>query len=1452
MNLYVKGTLTRSAGATLATGSPSVAAANQGTVTCSPSLLNGVVPWATVRSSGAATNGIATGNSFATVSGGHMVAYTGATPETISGSGVFFGGIPTGDNSTVNYDLGVASIGGTLGSDLYVNTLRNIGGAYTNPGTANFRANAIMNAGTGVLTIATPMQQADTTLNEIVLAAWTAGITLNGLISDNVNPLTLTFTGTNTQNILVANVNTFSGGVTINSVRVGIRTNSTPTSGTVTSGPLGTGTITLNGGTLFASGAGYAIGNPIVVGPGGGALQYSSASPDLTINGNVTGSGPLTLAGVFNVNGLFLNGDDSAYNGTVTVTGSNNRLGTGASGSALARWVVNGALQAQFVGGATYYLGELSSTATSGGLCGHAGNFDIAIQNFEVGALNTSSLYAGIIVNNALGNAQTGNSDNAALNVLALTKVGTGTLTLSGANAYTGRTTIRGGALQLGTNGATGVLSPSTIIQDDATLIINHSNTFGQNTNLSSSPITGSGSFIQAGSGTTILTAANNYAGDTIISGGTLLVNGSIANTATVMSGAKLAGTGTIGGVVTVQAGGQLGAGSATTIGTLTLNSTPVLGGSVLVKVNAATRQSDLITVAGGNPINYGGSLVVSNISVPLLAGDTFTIFTATTHNGSFNSIVGSPGQGLAYSFTNGVLTVVSTLAAYPTNITATLSSGVSSNTLTVAWPSSHTGWVLQSETNTLNPPAWFDWPGSASVNLMNIADPLNSAVFFRLKNATTTLPAAAPTGLTARPTNTAVALSWTAPAYARSYNVKNSMTSGGPYPTIASVIATSYTNTGLVNGTTYYFVVSAVNYNGETANSSEVSATPLAVPPVAPTGLTAQAAHGLVQLNWTAAPSAFSYNVKRGTTGGGPYTTIATVPVTSFSDTNGLVDNTTYYYVVSGINFDGEGPNSAETNATPTSAPPAVPTGVAAKGEYTQVRVSWTASFGATSYNVKSATTSGGPYTTVTNTTATTVYDTGLANGITNYYVVSALNGIGESANSSEVNATTTTTLPLYYDFENTGAGYPAPPLPALGDPSLPYIKPLPDPFYWASDPLNMGGTGSTNFSDWSHHRAEIKAQIENYEIGIKPAVDPSMISASVSGSGTSRTLTVIVTNIVSGTNRTLTMTCAIALPGSSGTFPAIIGMNSPNGSVNASILTAVAKITFSHNQVTTYGGQSPTDPYYLLYAAPSVPALDVFNTGQYSAWAWGVSRIIDGLYKLNGNLGSGVQIDLGHLAVTGCSYAGKMALFCGAFDERIALTISQESGGGGANSWRYNGFVEPAGSVEWLPNTDHNWFRESMFTYGNGTNAGFLPEDHHELCAMVAPRALFATGNDGQVWLGTPSTFVCCKAVEKIYDTLGLSDRFGYNLIGNHGHCATTASIDSEMAAFVNKFLLGQNVNTLIRDYPTNNGVMVDNYDKIPATNWFSWWGTTNPPIAFPGGPSCGTGSVQTPCPP
>jgi len=178
--------------------------------------------------------------------------------------------------------------------------------------------------------------------------------------------------------------------------------------------------------------------------------------------------------------------------------------------------------------------------------------------------------------------------------------------------------------------------------------------------------------------------------------------------------------------------------------------------------------------------------------------------------------------------------------------------------------------------------------------------------------------------------------------------------------------------------------------------------------PPSAPTGLTPSAGNAQVSLTWNASSGATSYHVKRATVSGGPYTQVATTTVTNDTDAS-LTNGTTYYYVVSALNANGESGNSAEVSATPTLSVPATPTGLTATAGNTQVSLSWTASSGATSYNVKRGTVSGGLYTTVALPSGTSDTDTGLTNGTTYYYVVSAVNSAGQSGNSSQVSATPT-----------------------------------------------------------------------------------------------------------------------------------------------------------------------------------------------------------------------------------------------------------------------------------------------------------------------------------------------------------------------------------------------------------------------------------------------------------
>jgi arabinoxylan arabinofuranohydrolase len=172
--------------------------------------------------------------------------------------------------------------------------------------------------------------------------------------------------------------------------------------------------------------------------------------------------------------------------------------------------------------------------------------------------------------------------------------------------------------------------------------------------------------------------------------------------------------------------------------------------------------------------------------------------------------------------------------------------------------------------------------------------------------------PPPAPAGLNAAAATTSrIDLSWTASPGAASYNVKRATVSGGPYAAIANGVAgNSCSDNGVISGTTYYYIVSAVTTNGESANSSQVVAVPL---PAAPTKLAAIRGTNQVVLSWAAPAGANTFNVKRGIVSGGPYTNIAGgVTLNSYNDLT-AAGGTTYFYVVSALNGFGESSNSAE-----------------------------------------------------------------------------------------------------------------------------------------------------------------------------------------------------------------------------------------------------------------------------------------------------------------------------------------------------------------------------------------------------------------------------------------------------------------------------------------------------------------------------------------------------------
>src|SRR5262249_30878135 len=153
-----------------------------------------------------------------------------------------------------------------------------------------------------------------------------------------------------------------------------------------------------------------------------------------------------------------------------------------------------------------------------------------------------------------------------------------------------------------------------------------------------------------------------------------------------------------------------------------TISSQPLtIQGSAYMRIskNGGVPANDLIT--GISTANYGGTLVISNATsdaTPLVVGDTFTLFGAAGFTGNFGFVSGDAGANQHFEFnpTSGVLSVAAGagIANYPTNMTFNASGG----TLTISWPATHQGWILQGQTNGVNAGlknAWFDIPSTAS-----------------------------------------------------------------------------------------------------------------------------------------------------------------------------------------------------------------------------------------------------------------------------------------------------------------------------------------------------------------------------------------------------------------------------------------------------------------------------------------------------------------------------------------------------------------------------------------------------------------------------------------------------------------------------------------------------------------------------------------------------------------
>jgi hypothetical protein len=258
---------------------------------------------------------------------------------------------------------------------------------------------------------------------------------------------------------------------------------------------------------------------------------------------------------------------------------------------------------------------------------------------------------------------------------------------------------------------------------------------------------------------------------------------------------------------------------------------------------------------------------------------------------------------------------------------------------------------------------------------------------------------------------NSELDLTWNTVSGATGYKIKYG-TSSGVYTTALSVgNLTFYTKTGLVNGTKYYFVVTALNLGGESDNSNEKSGTPIIDTPIQ---LNPGIGDREITLSWDSVVNATGYKIKYGTSTGVYGTTIDVGDVTSKTITS-LTNGVTYFFVVTAHDAGSESGNSNEKSGSPVLAIPGTPIQSDLVDGDESVILSWSSTLNAVGYKVRYGTSSG-IYTTIVDVNnVLTIEISGLTNGEEYFFVISAYDNQGDDGlNSNEKSAIPLPPLPV------------------------------------------------------------------------------------------------------------------------------------------------------------------------------------------------------------------------------------------------------------------------------------------------------------------------------------------------------------------------------------------------------------------------------------------------------
>ncbi len=443
----------------------------------------------------------------------------------------------------------------------------------------------------------------------------------------------------------------------------------------------GTASVSIDGGLLRATdnNAGFfSYFGTRTISLGANGLVFDTNGHAIGIDPRLVGLGFLTKEG----EGVLTLAGENAYSGGTTISAGTLALGDGGNtGSILGDVTNNAALAfnrsdsvifAATISGTGQVLQKGSGTTILTGTNTYLGGTAITNGTLQLGAGGTTGTILGDVVNN--GEFAFNHSDvllfaGTISGSGVVRQLGAGTVILTGENTYTGGTVIDAGTLQIGNGGTTGSVVGG--ITNNGVLALDRSDTLALG-----SLISGSGSLQQIGSGTTNLSGANSYAGATIISDGTLRINGdqsAATGLTSVLAGGTLGGSGIVGGSVFVDNGGTIAPGNSP--GTLTINGDLTLSSGSLLDFEfgqanvAGGTLNDLIevkgdltldgtinvtTASGGSfgaglyrVVNYGGTLIDNGLEIGTLPSGA-TAFVQTSVNGQVN-LVNTNGQLLNF-----------------------------------------------------------------------------------------------------------------------------------------------------------------------------------------------------------------------------------------------------------------------------------------------------------------------------------------------------------------------------------------------------------------------------------------------------------------------------------------------------------------------------------------------------------------------------------------------------------------------------------------------------------------------------------------------------------------------------------------------------------------------------------------------------------------------------------